>query len=171
MQNIRSKGRWKVILTHGVRKLGKRGDVVEVKPGFFRKFLSRGFAVSYSDEQLKEIQTTLKSTFDEKHEHVAQEQKKKIDEKYLFFARQASGTDILFAAVSAKDIAKEIENSFQIVVNYKKIYIDDAIKKIGIYSVSIDLSEHTCITIFLAVGRTIEDAKKLVEELNKNTSK
>lgn len=169
MQNIKSKGKWKIILTNSVRKLGKKGDVVEVKHGYFRNFLSNGLAVSFSEARLKEVQETLKSSFDSKLENEAARNRDLIENQYLFFSRQASGTDILFASVSTKDIAKEIETKFKIAVNYKKIFVNEPIKKIGIYQYLIDLSESISVNMFLAVGRSVEDAEKMVKTLKKDT--
>jgi len=153
----------KVILTNRVRSLGKRGDVVAVRIGFFRNFLSNGLAVSYDAKLLQEMQASLNDTINEKHEIEAQKHKEILENQYLFFAKQASGTEILFASVSRKEITDEIFNKFNITVNPKKIFFKDVIKKIGIYDISIDLSEHVSLNMKLAVNQTIDSAQKMVK--------
>lgn len=164
MEKIKSKGKLKIILTNSVRKLGKRGDVVEVKHGYFRNFLSNGLAIKYNDEQLNHIKGTLKSAFDSKHEEIAKEQSIKLANQYLYFGRQASGTDILFASVTTKDVVNEIKSKYNIEINYKKVFFNDSIKKIGIYKFSIDLSENISVDMFLSVGRSVEDSIKMAKE-------
>jgi large subunit ribosomal protein L9 len=169
MQNIKSKGRWKVILTHGVRKLGKRGDVVEVAHGYFRNYLfPQNLAISYKEEKLNEIRSTLKTAFDAKHNQEAINQKKILESKVLYFGRQASGTDVLFGSVTTKDISNEIKSRFNIDILYKKIFINDSIKKTGIYPFIIDLTEDVAVEMNLSVARSVEDAEKMVSELKKH---
>jgi large subunit ribosomal protein L9 len=167
MQKIKSKGKWKVILTKGVRKLGKKGDVVEVKHGYFRNYLANGLAVSYDEKILDEIKSTLKDTFDAKNEEIAGKQKEKLEEKFLCFGRQASGTDILFASVTFKDIVAEIKSRFSIDINYKKVHMNNSIKKIGIYEFFIDLSENITVKMYLSVGRSVENAEAMIKEYTK----
>lgn len=156
----------KIILTNRVRNLGKRGDVVDVKPGYFRNFLSKGLSEIFSEKKHAAILATLQHATVEKHEELSKEQFEVLNQKCLFFARQASGTEILFAAVTKKDIAQEIKSLFNIEVNFKKIFFHNIIKKIGIYKISIDLSESVSVDMILSVGQTIESAKELINKNN-----
>ncbi|MFN9113774.1 MAG: 50S ribosomal L9 C-terminal domain-containing protein, partial [Bacteroidota bacterium] len=120
---------------------------------------------NYNESKLMEITSTLKETFDSQHEELAKKQKEELQGKYIFFGRQASGTDILFASVTLKDIANEIKNSFGIDVNYKRVHMDNLIKKIGTYEFSIDLSENISVNMFLSVARSLEVAQEVVRNI------
>ncbi len=55
----------KVILQHSVQKLGKAGDIVEAKPGYFRNYLQpRGIAVVASTGTLKKREEDRKRRFE-----------------------------------------------------------------------------------------------------------
>ena len=116
---------------------------------------------------LDEIKSTLKDTFDAKNEEIAGKQKEKLEEKFLCFGRQASGTDILFASVTFKDIVAEIKSRFSIDINYKKVHMNNSIKKIGIYEFFIDLSENITVKMYLSVGRSVENAEAMIKEYTK----
>ncbi|MCQ2386131.1 MAG: 50S ribosomal protein L9, partial [Clostridia bacterium] len=54
--------------------------------------------------------------------------------------RSASGTDgKLYGAVTSKDIAEHLEKDFGIVVDKRKIDLEENIKNYGTYSVSVKL--------------------------------
>ena len=112
--------KYKIILTKSVRKLGKRGDVILVKKGFFRNYLCKNLAVMYNEQKYEEIKTSLKETFDDQHETIAKDQAIILNNQYLYFSRQASGTDILFSSVSVRDIVQNISEKFKIQINTKK---------------------------------------------------
>lgn len=161
MGQIKQKGKWKIILTNRVRKLGKRGDILNVSPGYFRNYLSKGLAISFSEKGYANIQSTLTTNINENYETEAITIKEKLDKKHLFFSRQASGTSVLFGSISAKDISKYIQENFETEVFPSRIFIDTQIKNIGVYKVVIELTEKVIFNVLVSVGRSIDEAKEL----------
>jgi large subunit ribosomal protein L9 len=163
--NMKSNGLWKVILCQKIRGLGKRNEVVFVRYGYFRNFLSKGLAVVYNEKTLENMLSTSNEAIVNSIEEKAREIYENLNNKVLFFARQASGTDVLYGSVSKFDIAQEIHKNFNVEIDPKKIIINNIIKKIGVYDIIIDLSETVIINIKISVNSSIEDAKKAIEKI------
>jgi len=96
-----------LILRENVDKLGKKGDVVEVRPGFARNFLlPQNLAMEVNDNNLRRM---------EKHKKLLAVQQVKEREESEALASQISGTKLsfrrkvhgeeLYGSVSAADVA------------------------------------------------------------------
>ena len=152
----------KIILLQKVRGLEKKGAVVNVRRGYFRNFLSKGKAIAYNEKKLQEIQEELNYQLDSSGEHDNQKIQTVLENQYLFFERQASGTDVLYGSIRPKDISNSIKENFNITIEAKKISIPDIIKRIGIYTIIIDLSENSFFEMKISVAKSINDAKNLI---------
>ena len=130
-----------IILLQDVEKLGLRGEVVDVKRGYARNFLL--------PRRLGEVATTgrvaeLKKIESQRARHEARttEQASEIAEllgkTVLRFEVKAGPTGALFGSVTPTDIADELWRTRKVRVDRRKIGIDP-IKRIGRYSVPIDL--------------------------------
>src|SRR5262252_10695938 len=99
----------KVILQEDIDKLGHRGDVVNVKPGYARNFLlprKLGIeATSGNMKALERIRAALaKKTATELD--AAQKQAELLNGVSLKFARKTGENDQLFGSVTSADIAE-----------------------------------------------------------------
>ncbi len=165
----KAKKKVNVILKSFVRNLGGLGSVVNVKKGYFRYLSKQGIAVMYSEAQNTLIQSQLN------HKDYVQEKKnahdifEKIHQKSFIFTRQASGTDILYASVTNKDIVLKVHDVINVNVDRRKIIINQPIKKIGIYIVFIDLFDNLCAELQILVARTESDAKELLKKSMETT--
>jgi large subunit ribosomal protein L9 len=132
----------KVILKDDVEKLGKCGEVVEVKDGYGRNFLiARNLAIPATKGNLRAIQevTKQKETRDLKKKR--QEEKLKIQlEKISCTAEVRVGEeDRVFGSVTAQDISELLkEKGFEI--SRHKISLETPIKALGVYTVAIKVS-------------------------------
>jgi large subunit ribosomal protein L9 len=131
----------KVILKSDVKDLGRIGEVVNVKDGFARNFLMpKGFAVEANTKNLKEFEN-------EKSKIMAMAKKLKtgaeglagrIADTKIIIKAKAGEEDKLFGSVTAMDIAEALKAQ-GIEVDKKKIHLDEPIKRLGDYTVSIKL--------------------------------
>ncbi len=131
----------KAILIEDIDKLGKMGDIVDIKQGYARNFLfPRNLAIEVTDRNLKALE-------DKKRKRERQLKKEKIHMEEL--ARRISSVsctipmaageeDKLFGSVTAEHIAKAF-SSEGINVDKKQIHILEPIKKLGVYPVEIKL--------------------------------
>src|ERR1700674_2488899 len=101
-----------VILREDVDKLGTRGQLVKVAPGYARNFLlPQRLAVAVTDANRKIVEQ-------ERQSHLRREAKEEQDSRdlagimgnvTLTFAQKAGENDQLFGSVTAKDIADALE--------------------------------------------------------------
>jgi large subunit ribosomal protein L9 len=129
----------KVILKHDVDNLGRKGDVVNVAPGYGRNYLiPRKLALEVTASNLKmvviEKQAIKKKV--EKERLSYQDLIGKLNEVTVTFARKAGEKDMIFGSVSAGDIKDALDNlGFEI--EKKKIILDEPIKRLGNYTIPI----------------------------------
>lgn len=132
----------KVILLQDVKAQGKKGDVVNVSDGYamnflFPKKLAKEASVSaLNDIKLKNEADEFRKSEDKK---AAAANKEKLEKTTLVYKTSGGSDGRLYSAVTAKDISDKIKAELGIEVDKKKISIDDVIKTVGEYTVSIKL--------------------------------
>jgi large subunit ribosomal protein L9 len=129
----------KVILQEDIDKLGHRGDVVTVKPGYARNFLlPRKLAIEATTGNMKaleRIRTSLaKKTATELD--AAQKQAALLNGVELRFARKTGENDQMFGSVTTADIAESL-GSQNFKVDKRQVQLAEPIKTIGEYPVTV----------------------------------
>jgi large subunit ribosomal protein L9 len=143
-----------VILREDVEKIGLRGEVVDVAPGFARNYLL--------PRKLAETATPAKVAELLKHEekrarHEAQtfEQAQEIAQRFegaeLRFDVAAGETGTLFGSVTATDIAELLWQSQRVRVDRRKLDLPESIKRIGRYQIPVELFSDVTATLRIAV--------------------
>jgi large subunit ribosomal protein L9 len=128
-----------IILQEDVDKLGHRGDVVTVKPGYARNFLlPRKLAIEATSGNMKaleRIRTSLaKKTATEMD--AAQKQAELLNGVSVKFTRKTGENDQLFGSVTSADVAEGLATQgFKI--DKRQVQLGDAIKALGEYPVTI----------------------------------
>src|SRR5712691_11942222 len=128
-----------IILQEDIEKLGHRGDVVTVKPGYARNFLlPRKLAIEASSGNMKvleRIRTSLaKKTATELE--AAQKQAALINGVALRFTRKTGENDQLFGSVTSADIAEALAaQGFKI--DKRQAQLGEPLKTIGEFPVTI----------------------------------
>ena len=115
-----------VILLESFNKLGKIGDVVNVKDGFARNFLIPQKKALRANKENKDYFTKIKSELIEKNNKVIDNAKsdlKKISNDEIIFIRNASDNGQLYGSVSPKDISNYFnEKNIHKTVKYKSSF-------------------------------------------------
>jgi large subunit ribosomal protein L9 len=129
----------KVILKNDVEKVGRKGDIVNVAPGFGRNYLiPRKLALEVTASNLKMIEIERQAL---KKKAEAERQSfqgviQKLNDVTLTFPRRAGEKDVIFGSVSAGDI-KEALDKLGFEVDKKKIHLDEPIKRLGNFTVPV----------------------------------
>ena len=134
----------KVILTQDVKKVGKKGDILEVKDGYARNALfPKGLAIEANAVNLNNRK--LEQKFDDKKKQqeldAANEIKEKINEKKITIALKTGEGGRVFGSVTSKEIAESINKEYGVKLDKKKIMLADPIKTIGNKTVSVKLHQ------------------------------
>ena len=131
----------KVILKADVKDLGRMGEVVNVKDGFARNYLvAQGLAAEANTKNVKALEHETKKI---------QEMAKKVKSGASGLAEQIAAAKVtikakageeekLFGSVTSMDIADALKAE-GIEIDKKKIHLDEPIKRLGEYMVTIKL--------------------------------
>jgi len=129
----------KIMLRENIENLGKRGDIVEVAPGYARNYLlPRKLALEVTPTNMKMIemqQRALRKKL-EKELSSYQEMAQKLSQVKLTFYRKTSDKEALFGSVSLADIKEALEKE-GFALDKKKILLPEPIKSLGSYKVPI----------------------------------
>ncbi len=130
-----------VILQQDVSNVGRAGDVVDVREGFGRNYLlPRKLAVVADPGNIKQMEhhkrvVTAKIS---KMKKSAEELSAKISQVSLTIGRESGEEDKLFGSVTNKDIAEALRVE-GFIVDRHDIKLDEPIKTLGIFDVSVRL--------------------------------
>jgi large subunit ribosomal protein L9 len=131
-----------VILRQDVEKLGLRGEVVSVARGYMRNYLEpRGLAEAATAARVAEVRKreAERARHEAKTVEHAQEIAATLAKTVLRFEVHAGSQGTLFGSVTPTDVAEEIWRTRKIRVDRRKIDLPDPIKRIGRYTIPIDV--------------------------------
>jgi large subunit ribosomal protein L9 len=144
-----------VILREDIEKLGNRGQVVKVAPGYARNFLlPKRLAVPATESNKKIIEQ-------ERQAHLRKEAKQLSDAQDLSklmagvsvtISQKAGENDILFGSVTAKDIAEALERQGY-KIERRNIHLAEPIKQLGEHRVPVRLHREVTVDIPVTVTR------------------
>jgi large subunit ribosomal protein L9 len=143
-----------IILREDVEKVGLRGEVVDVAPGFARNYLlPRRLAEPASPGRVAEIEklATNRSRHEAQTFEQAQELVQKLESAEFRFDVQAGETGTLFGSVTATDIADRIWETQRVRIDRRKLDLMESIKRIGRYQVPLELFTDVTATLRVAV--------------------
>jgi len=143
-----------VILKQDVKGSGKAGDVVKVSDGYARNFLlPKGLAIEASPQALNEIKQKNAAVEHKKKMVVegAEGAKEKLDGKTIKLTAKGGETGKLFGSVGSKEVAEEINKSFGVKVDRKKIALESEIKTFGTYTAEIKLYQGVVAKVYVLV--------------------
>jgi large subunit ribosomal protein L9 len=144
-----------VILREDIDKLGTRGEVVKVTPGYARNFLlPRRLAVAANESNKKIVEQ-------ERQAHLRKEAKLQADAADLgkmmggvevTIAQKAGENDQLFGSVTSNDIAVALEKQGY-TIDRRKVHLEEPIKTLGDFKVALRLHKDVSVEIPVHVVR------------------
>jgi large subunit ribosomal protein L9 len=143
-----------VILRQDVEKVGLRGEVVDVAPGFARNYLlPRKLAETATPAKVAELRKIEEKRA--RHEaqsfEQAQEIAQRLEASEIRFDVPAGETGTLFGSVTATDVAERVWETEKVRIDRRKLDLPDSIKRIGRYQIPLDLFADVTATLRLAV--------------------
>ncbi|AZT89946.1 50S ribosomal protein L9 [Caldicellulosiruptor changbaiensis] len=132
----------KVVLLQDVKGLGKKDSIVEVNDGYARNYLiPRKLAAPLTEGLEKHIKEKKEAEQKKKEKELmlAKELADKLEKNYVIIKAKAGENGKLFGSITNKEIADEIKRQLGIDIDKKKVDLEDPIKQIGSYEVSIRL--------------------------------
>lgn len=132
------------ILLQDVEKLGEKGDVVDVAPGYLRNFLvPRQLAATADKRSIEQARRIM-----EEAERAAVERAEKagdiaalLGKTVLTITEEAGPEGRLFGSVTPKEIVEAIKDARGIRLDRKDIHIDEPIRELGTYTITVDVHD------------------------------
>ncbi|HKW87604.1 MAG TPA: 50S ribosomal protein L9 [Candidatus Acidoferrales bacterium] len=144
-----------IILQEDVDKLGNRGQVVTVAEGYARNYLlPRKLAVPADKGNMKRLEK-MRAAFAKKEateRESAQKQAELLAAVALKLARKAGENDQLFGSVTTADISEALAAQGY-TIDKRKIELNEPIKLVGEYPITIKLFRDVTATVKLIVER------------------
>lgn len=143
----------RVILLSDQRHLGKRGEVVDVKPGFGRNYLvPQGMALEASHANIKyfEQQRTKIDAQHAKERDAAAEIAAKLSGLRLEVPKRVGDTGTLYGSVTAGDVAELLEKK-GFTVDRRRIDLEGGIKSLGDHPVRVELHPEVVAEVTVSV--------------------
>ena len=131
----------KVILLQDVKKIGKKGEVINTSDGYARNYLfPRKLAQEATDANLHILNNKKENERKQKLAEIEAAQKvaNELKGKEIKIITKLGENGRLFGAITSKDIALEIKKQFKVEVDKKKIVMD-TIKVSGTYEIEVKL--------------------------------
>jgi len=147
----------KVLLNKDVKKLGYRGDIVNVKTGYFTNFLLPEGAAVMADESVVKLQESRKAKLVMKSEQLkenAKEVLKKLKGLVVTFSKKITSKGKLYGGLSAEEIIDEIAAKTNIKLESSNIKAEH-IKEVGTHKVVVHIADGSEETI-----KVVVEAKK-----------
>ncbi|MFA4891452.1 MAG: 50S ribosomal protein L9 [Candidatus Gracilibacteria bacterium] len=140
----------KVILNGNVAKLGYKGDVVEVKDGYFRNFLfPKNLAVVATKSRVELANKRREKVVLEK-ERLLENVKEvlgKIKGLVLQIPVRVTGKGTLYAALKEDEVIAAVRAASNVQLEKKHVKFEEALKTLGEHSVTIDFGGKNTVDI------------------------
>ena len=140
----------KVILTQDVKKVGKKGDIVNVADGYGQNFLIKNKLAVLATEHGKEIVAHNKEQErlqDLENKKKAEELKETLENITLEFALSSGKDGKTIGSVSTKNVAEELLKTHDIKIDKRKFINARPIQALGYTNLKIELYKDVIATI------------------------
>ena len=132
----------KVIFTQDVKGKGKKGEVKNVSEGYARNYLLKNnLAIEATPGNLKGLEAQKNKEKQKEQEEVKEAEKLRDTLKRLevTLKTKAGEGGRLFGSITSKQIAEELQKSYKIKIDKRKIELDQPIRSLGYTNVPVKL--------------------------------
>jgi len=146
----------KIILKEDIKNLGTMGSVVSVAPGYARNYLiPKGLAIEASTKNIRRFEHEKDVILEKarKAKREVEELASQLSGIKVTIEAQAGEEDKLFGSVTSMDIAEAL-SKHGIKIDKRKILIEEPIKRLGTYIVSIKLHPEMTISVNVEVKKS-----------------
>lgn len=154
-----------VILLERVENLGQMGEVVRVKPGFARNYLlpqQKALRATKANIAFFETQKKQLEAENLKKKQEAEKVAKKLAGVNITLVRAAGEAGQLYGSATTRDIAAAVTEA-GIKIARSQVQLNEVIKALGLYKVTIRLHAEVSEKITLNVARSEEEAAMQLE--------
>ncbi len=157
-----------VILMERIARLGGVGDVVNVKNGFARNYLiptEKALRASKANKELFESRRAALVAQNDERKAEAEKTAANMGDVIVTVVRQASDDGKLYGSVAVRDVSDALEAEGH-TVDRRLIDLNQAIKNLGLYEVTVNLHPEVPVVIKVHVARNADSPipQEMLEE-------
>jgi len=144
----------RVIFLEDVAKIANAGDIKEVADGYGRNFLiPKKLAVlaNAPEASLVETQKKIKAKREAKSRQDMLELAEKLEGKEIIIKGRSGTNERLHGSITNADIADELQNREGLLIDKRKIELDEPIHQLGNYEITIKLASDITPKILVTV--------------------
>ena len=156
-----------VILLERIEKVGKLGDIVQVKDGFARNYLlpqNKALRASKENLSIYEKEKEKYEKLNTEKLKTAEKISKNMQNISIDIIKQASDSGQLYGSVSTRDIADELNNKGHKILK-KQVQLKSVIKTVGQHEVRIVIHPEYIVSISVNIARTLEELTLQADEV------
>jgi len=134
----------KVIFLQDVPNMARAGEIKEVANGYGRNYLiPRKLALLANSESINTLAVKLEVQVHSQAQTESElvEMANQLEGREFFLEARSGGKDRLYGSITAADIADELENVTGLVVDKRKIELEESIRQTGSYEVDVRLAK------------------------------
>ncbi len=131
-----------VILLEDVKKLGKKGEIVEISDGYARNFVlpkKLGVEANSKNRNDLKLQKANADKIAKEQLEAARELAGALETKEVALKMKSGEGGKAFGSISSKEIAQAAKEQCGLELDKKKIQLPEPIKALGVYEVSVKL--------------------------------
>ncbi len=132
----------KIILLQDDKKLGKKGDLINVNDGFARNYvLPRKIGLEATPKNLNDLKLQKANEERIAAEQLAEAQSlaKEMENEVVEVTMKAGEGGRAFGSISSKEIALEYTKKYKKEIDKKKLVLQESIKSFGMFEVKVKL--------------------------------
>jgi large subunit ribosomal protein L9 len=144
----------KVVFLQDVPNVARAGEMKEVADGYGRNFLiPRKLAAQADPKMMNAIEAQVRARARQVAQNEAEmiELAEQIDGKEITITARVGAKERLYGSITAGDIIAELEKSFGVIVDKRKIDLENPIRELGSHEIPIRLTKDIVPTITVTV--------------------
>jgi large subunit ribosomal protein L9 len=144
----------KVVFLQDVPNVARAGEMKEVADGYGRNYLiPRKLAAQADPKMMNAIEAQVRARARQAAQNEAEmtELAEQIDGKVITITARVGAKERLYGSITAGDIIAELEKSFGVTVDKRKIDLENPIRELGSHQIPIRLTKDIVPTITVTV--------------------
>lgn len=146
----------KVLLLKDVKSQGKQGEIIEVSDGYAVNFLiPKKLAVRANNAIMSEVRSKEEARLHkiETEKAEARALAAKLESTIVKLHAASGSDDKLYGSITNKDVAETLEKDYGIVIDKRRITLNEPIRSYGTYTLDVKLYPEISGTIHLVVTK------------------
>lgn len=146
----------KVLLLKDVKSQGKQGEIIDVSDGYAVNFLiPKKLAVRANSAIMSEVRSKEEARLHkiETEKAEARALAAKLESTIVKLHAASGSDDKLYGSITNKDVAETLEKDYGIVIDKRRITLNEPIRSYGTYTLDVKLYPEISGTIHLVVTK------------------